>query len=168
MAQDAVMVCEAEPENASRLAEGDLICFVRTSDGRGVFKYKKNATQQYDNGYLIAVIKGDDAIPMALSLSSILAPYGKEKPFCKDELKNLNKGFDTLAKRTYNALKGVIVKVAKTATVQFTAKSGKTIDWTCVELVETKKTFAPTDEQVADFDTFVEEYTTKQTKKLQE
>ena len=168
MAQDAVMVCEAEPENASRLVEGDLICFVQTSDGRGVFKYKKNSVQQYDNGYLIAVIKEDDAIPMALSLSSILAPYGKEKPFCKKEMKNLNKGFDTLAKRTYGALKGVVVKVNKTEIVQFKSKSGKNIDWTCVELVETKRTFTPTDEQIAEFDKFVEDYTTKQTKKLQE
>lgn len=169
MAQTAEIKCVAEPDDRVTLNEGDIIVFVQTSDKRGVFTYEKSATSSYTNGFLVAVLKDNDIVPMALSLSSILAPYGCEKPYCTKDSKNLNKGFDTLCKRTYNLILNKKVKVNHTTTVQFTTKKGDKYDWTCVELNEIggkNNIFTPNSAQIEQLDNFVAEYIERQTKKL--
>ena len=171
MAQESVMIVDRDAEEFVRLTENDIVVFVANSDGNSVFKYAKTESTKYNNAYLCIVLKEKEVVPIALSSSSILAPYGCEKLFVSGA--NLNKQFDTLPKRTLRTLvdEGRKVRISQVKSVEFTTKKGKKIDWFEYELVAVggqKSTFTPSAEQLAQIDEFCVEYLARQNKKLQE
>jgi hypothetical protein len=163
MADKNIIICEESAEDFLRLAKNDVIVFVKTSDNRAVFKYEKSETQKYNNGFVAVLLRENGAYPFALSLSSILAPYKKTNPF---DGKGLAVGFSNNPKYTHADLlsKGTKVAVKNTAIVQFTAKSGKDIDWNVVHLERTADTYSLNDEEQALVDEFVEDYLAKHNK----
>ena len=163
MADKNIIICEESAEDFLRLAKNDVIVFVKTSDNRAVFKYEKSEAKKYNNGFVAVLLRDDGAYPFALSLSSILAPYGHTNPF---DGKGLAVGFSNNPKYTHSDLliKGTKVVVKNTAIVKFTAKSGKEIDWNCVHIERTQDTYKLNDEEQTLVDEFVEEYLTKRNK----
>ena len=174
MAKDQILIVN-EAVDFTRLSEGDKIAFVKDADGNSVFVYEKSSGEQYNNAFLACIIKGEEIIPVALSVSSILAPYGKTAPFLYEEkdgkksfMKNLNVGFHTSAKRQHSTLRdaGTVIKISRTAIVQFTSKKGENVDWNCYELSKTNEKFVATSEQTAEITEWVQTYITKQNKKM--
>lgn len=174
MAKDQITIV-SEAVDFTRLSEGDKIAFVKDGEDNSVFVYEKSTGEQYNNAFLAVIIKGDEIIPVALSVSSILAPYGKTAPFLYEEkdgkkqfMKNLNVGFHTSAKRQHSTLRdnGTVIKINRTTIVQFTSKKGAAIDWNCYELTKTNEKFVATSEQIGEITNWVQTYLTKQNKKI--
>jgi hypothetical protein len=174
MAKDQIIIVR-EAVDFTRLSEGDKFAFVKDADNNSVFVYEKSSGEQYNNAFLACILKGDEIIPVALSVSSILAPYGKTAPFLYEEkdgkksfMKNLNVGFHTSAKRQHSTLRdaGTVIKISRTAIVQFTSKKGESVDWNCYELSKTNEKFVPNESQISEITEWVQTYLSKQTKKM--
>jgi hypothetical protein len=149
-------ILESAPEEFVQLCDGDVIAFVSDSEGGSVFKYIKDESHKYNNGYLVVILRDKElAYPIELSHSSIVAPYKCTAPFTE----GVNKGFANMAKRTHAELiVGTKLKVTKVATVPFKKKDGDTIDWRCYELTKMGgKPFVASAEEQQLIDNFVVE-----------